>query len=115
MERKAAERRSVPVVNPLGFSTATRTNLAKRLPTLKGKTIGLLDNAKPRADIVLAQVKQYLESKGAICSIYEFKPHLAKPLPKEQVERLAKTGHTKQDIRLAPSSCRRLPDWRSFS
>ncbi len=90
MEKKTVQRRSVPLVNPLGFSTATRSNLAKRLGTLQGKTIGLLDNAKPRADVVLDEVKKYLESKGAICSIYEFKPHLAKPLPKEQIERLAK-------------------------
>ncbi len=90
MENKMVRRRSLPLINPLGFSNATRSNLAKRLGTLKGKTIGLLDNAKPRADVILDEVKKYLESEGAICSIYEFKPHLAKPLPQEQIERLAK-------------------------
>ncbi len=79
----------MPLVNPLGFAGGERHNLAKRLDTLKGKTIGILDNAKPRADVVLEEVKQYLESKGATCSIYEFKPHLAKPLPMEQIRRLA--------------------------
>jgi hypothetical protein len=77
------------VVNPLGFAGGERANLAKRLDTLKGKTIGILDNAKPRADVIVEEVKHYLESKGAVCSIYEFKPHLAKPLPMEQIERLA--------------------------
>jgi hypothetical protein len=84
-----ARRGLVSLTNPLGFSESERGNLAKRLDTLKGKTIGILDNAKPRADVILSVVKQYLESKGAICSISEFKPHLAKPLPEEQIKRLA--------------------------
>jgi hypothetical protein len=79
----------VSLVNPLGFAGGERKNLARRLDTLKGKTIGILDNAKPRADVILEEVKQYLESLGAVCPIYEFKPHLAKPLPTEQIKRLA--------------------------
>ena len=90
MSSVMGQRRSVSLVNPLGFSKGERGNLAKRLDTLNGKTIGILDNAKPRADVILEEVKPSLESKGAICPIYEFKPHLAKPLPEEQIERLAK-------------------------
>lgn len=78
------------ILNPLGLSGSEQSRLAPRLDSLQGKTIGLLDNAKPRADIILEEVKKYLEAKGAICSIYEFKPHLAKPLPQEQIDRLAK-------------------------
>lgn len=79
----------VPLVNPIGFSGAEQFPPAPRLDTLKGKTIGLLDNAKPRADVILEVVKEFLESEGATVSIYEFKPHLAKPLPLEQIDHLA--------------------------
>jgi hypothetical protein len=89
MRSVMAQCRSVSLTSPLGFSEAARGNLARRLDTLRGKTVGLLDNAKPRADVILEEVKQYLESKGALCSIYEFKPHLATPLPEEQIQRLA--------------------------
>jgi hypothetical protein len=78
------------IVNPIGFSGSDQFPLAPRLTTLKGKTIGLLDNAKQKADVILDEIKQFLESKGAVCSIYEFKPHLALPLPPEQIDRLAK-------------------------
>lgn len=88
-EEIAIQRKPVALINPVGFSKAEQVSLAPRLDTLKGKTIGILDNAKPRADVILEEVKQYLESKGAVCSIYEFKPHLAKPMPREQIERLA--------------------------
>ena len=80
----------ISLVNPIGYSGSEHFKPAERLDTLKGKTIGLLDNAKPRADVILDVVKKYLESEGAICSIYEFKPHLAKPLPLKQIEHLAK-------------------------
>jgi hypothetical protein len=89
VDTRLAQRRSSSMVNPLGFAGSERLNLAKRLDTLAGKTIGILDNAKPRADVILEEVKKYLESRGARCSIYEFKPHLAKPLPIEQIQRLA--------------------------
>ncbi|MDR2296218.1 MAG: hypothetical protein LBD95_05415 [Clostridiales Family XIII bacterium] len=78
------------VINPIAPERERDRKPAERLDTLKGKTIGLLDNAKPRADVILRLVKAYLEEQGAVCSIYEFKPHLAKPLPEEQIERLSK-------------------------
>ena len=81
-------RRSTELVNPIALATEEHLSLAPRLESLQGKTIGLLDNAKPRADTILAVVKKFLEEKGAHCTIYEFKPHLAKPLPPESIERL---------------------------
>lgn len=79
----------MPLVNPMALTGAGKFNLARRLDTLEGKTIGVLDNAKPRADVVLEEVKAHLESLGARCTVYEFKPHLAKPLPEDQIKRLA--------------------------
>lgn len=77
------------VLNPVAPAQPKTYSIAPRLNTLSGKTVALLDNAKPRADVILSVVKNFLESKGAVCSIYEFKPHLAKPLPEEQIQRLS--------------------------
>lgn len=78
------------IVNPLGFTAGEHYEPAPRLKTLKGVTIGLLDNAKPRADVILSLAKEFLEAEGANVTIYEFKPQLSKPLPIEQIENLAK-------------------------
>ena len=90
IQDESITRAAVPLINPIAAPANMGAGLAKRLDALKGKTIGLLDNAKPRADVVLEEVKAYLESKGAVCSIYEYKPQLSMPLPQEQIERLAK-------------------------
>ncbi len=89
MTDHVAEEHSIELVNPVAPGAKTTAQPAPRLDSLKGKTIGLLDNAKPRADIVLNVVREFLEAKGASCPIYEFKPHLAKPLPKVQIDHLA--------------------------
>jgi hypothetical protein len=78
----------IDLVSPVAPPTQDRLPLAPRLDTLQGKTIGLLDNAKPRANTVLAVIKEELERRGARCTVQEFKPHLAKPLPPEAIERL---------------------------
>lgn len=85
------ECKSIKVVNPVGTVKKKEIPMAPRLESLDGKVIGFLDNAKQKADVILQVAKEYFESKGAICdTIYEFKPHLAKPLPEEQIKRLAK-------------------------
>ncbi len=87
---KAIRREPVSLVNPIGFAEVQRTEVAKRLDMLQGKTIGLLDNAKTHGEVVLEEIKQYLESKGAICSIFVLKPNRSNPLPRELIERLAR-------------------------
>lgn len=91
MDEIVLESKSVNVVNPVGVPKKKEVPLAPRLESLEGKVIGFLDNAKQKADVLLQVVMEYFESRGAICNtIYEFKPHLAKPLPEEQIMVLAK-------------------------
>lgn len=90
-EAVLVERKPITLTNPISDTKVKEISLAPRLNTLQGKVIGILDNAKPRADVMLEECIKYLEAKGAICStIREFKPHLAKPMPMEQIEKLAK-------------------------
>ena len=53
---------------------------AKRISTLEGATIGLLDISKPRGDVFLDTVQSLLEQKGATVVRY-IKPTFTKPAP----------------------------------
>ncbi len=53
---------------------------APRLPSLDGRTIGLLDISKPRGDLFLDRVQERLEERGAKVKRYA-KPTFAKPAP----------------------------------
>ena len=53
---------------------------ATRLPTLEGRTIGLLDIAKARGDIFLDQLESRLAERGANVIRYA-KPTFTKPAP----------------------------------
>ena len=43
---------------------------APRLPSLDGRTIGLLDISKPRGDLFLDRVQERLEERGANVTRY---------------------------------------------
>jgi len=51
-----------------------------RLATLEGKTVGLLDIAKPRGDVFLDRIQELLETDGASVVRYA-KPTFTKPAP----------------------------------
>jgi hypothetical protein len=53
---------------------------AARLPSLDGKTIGLLDIAKARGDVFLDQLESRLTERGASVIRY-MKPTFTKPAP----------------------------------
>jgi hypothetical protein len=58
---------------------AIRSRVA-RLPSLAGKTIGLLDISKPRGDVFLDRLESMLRARGA--STLRFaKPTFTKPAP----------------------------------
>ncbi len=51
-----------------------------RLASLQGRTVGLLDIAKPRGDVFLDRLAEQLEARGARVRRYR-KPTFAKPAP----------------------------------
>jgi len=63
-----------------------------RLPSLAGRTIGLLDISKARGDVFLAQLEQRLRERGA--HVLRFaKPTFAKPAPIDLRQEIATKCH----------------------
>ena len=52
----------------------------RRLPSLAGKTVGLLDISKPRGDVFLNRLEQLLRERGATTLRFA-KPTFTKPAP----------------------------------
>jgi hypothetical protein len=57
------------LMSPLGARKLVRHPIAPRLPTLAGKTIGLLDNTKKNADILLKATGEILMRDHAVQSV----------------------------------------------
>ncbi len=61
---------------------------APRLPSLDGRTIGLLDISKPRGDVFLDRLEARLASAGAAVKRYR-KPTFTKPAPVDLRQQIA--------------------------
>jgi hypothetical protein len=66
---------------------ATRAPLP-RLPSLDGRTVGLLDISKPRGDLFLDQLEARLRERGAEVRRYR-KPTFTKPAPRDLRQQIA--------------------------
>jgi hypothetical protein len=74
------------VLNPLATSSVKTVEPAERLGDLKEKTIALIDNTKPNADVILDVVREVLAEEGVKGFPYHKKPAAAVP-PPEGIER----------------------------
>ena len=61
--------RSGRLMNPVGLNTAPRDPIAPRLDRLDGKVIGLLDNSKKNADLLLKAIGALLSSEHHVAGI----------------------------------------------
>jgi len=68
------------LVDPTNEHSPRVVTPARRLPSVAGAVIGLLDISKPRGDVFLGRVASHLESAGATVRHYR-KPAFAKPAP----------------------------------
>ena len=67
-------------LDPTGERAPTRRPRAPRLPSLEGRTIGLLDISKPRGDVFLDRLETRLAERGL--GVVRFgKPTFTKPAP----------------------------------
>jgi len=51
------------LLSPLGATSDTVKSLARRRPSLAGLRIGVLDNSKPNADVLLGRVAERLAQR----------------------------------------------------
>jgi len=68
------------VLDPTAERTTGQRERSKRLDTIAGATIGLLDISKPRGAVFLDRIQEHLERDGATVRRYA-KPTFAKPAP----------------------------------
>ena len=80
-----------PMVNPLGTLSIKPIEMAQGLETIKGKTIGLLDNRKSLSDLVINIIKDYLAGLGAKDFVYKLKTDITTPSSPQFIEELTKT------------------------
>lgn len=52
----------ITLINPLSETTTKRSALARRIPTLKGKSIGFIDNIKPNAGLFLRYIEEMIRA-----------------------------------------------------
>lgn len=68
------------LLDPTGERSLAIRERAPRIPSLEGRTIGLLDISKPRGNLFLDRIQQRLEQRGASVKRYA-KPTFAKVAP----------------------------------
>ena len=68
------------VLSPLGATSDTVKPLARRRPSLAGRRIGVLDNSKPNADVLLDRVAERLAERASGATIRRWtKPGASNP------------------------------------
>ena len=76
------KRGKIEILNPLGEQEDLSLKLASRLKSLEGKTIGLLDNLKPNANVIVSRAgKMLAERIPSVKILARSKPEQAIPVP----------------------------------
>ena len=78
-------------VDPTAGGNRTRIALAPRPIDLAGKVVGMIDNTKEQADVILATVAEELRARfGVKDVIIERKEAFSRPASQQQIDALAK-------------------------
>lgn len=87
----ASLERRIRVLDPTSAGKIEKAVLAKRLRTLDGKAVGLLDNSKANSDVFLARVQELLSAQCGVSRFFKFRKETpARGVPKEVMAELAK-------------------------
>ncbi len=71
---------AVTLMDPTSERSVIQRTLTKRLPSLEGCTVGLLDISKPRGNVFLDELERLLQGRGIATKRYR-KPTYTKPAP----------------------------------
>ena len=78
----------IVVHDPRGTRVERSVALAQRPATLAGLRLGVLDNGKEQADVLLGRAAQLLARDGAV-PVFAGKPSFSRVAPDDVIERLA--------------------------
>ena len=80
----------LPFIDPTRGGVTTQLARAPRPMDLAGKTVGLLDNTKEQADIILETIGEALRKKYGVAEvIMRRKGYYSKPAPAELINEMA--------------------------
>ena len=78
-------------IDPTAGGNKSRIALAPRPMDLAGKVVGLIDNTKEQADVILETVADALRQRYGVAKvIIRRKEHFSKPAPQELLNEMAK-------------------------
>ena len=82
---------SFPVFDPTDGPTPKSFSRARRLSSLTGKVVGLLDNGKPNSDRLLHEIQELLRRKAGVTQfVVVRKPSSGRPAPDGMLDDLAR-------------------------
>jgi hypothetical protein len=80
------------LISPVNEATVAESSMAPRLPSLRGKRVGLLDNSKSKAGKMLDTVAAILNVQYGFTDIVRHrKPSASKPAAPEAIAELVRT------------------------
>ncbi len=81
---------TLPFIDPTAGSGKARITPAARPADLAGKTVGLLDNTKEQADVILAALGEALQARYGVAKVViRRKEHYSKPALDTLIEEMA--------------------------
>jgi hypothetical protein len=80
---------SIRLYDPTAQPRAVAARLAPRLPSLQGKRIGILDNGKANADVLMLAVARILQERHGAGEIVKREKPVAGPPKPEVLDALA--------------------------
>ena len=85
-----AELETIQLLDPTAEDVPEENAVARRLDSLSGKTIGLVDNTKRNSDLFLKQVGEELRERyGAADVVYVRKANANTPAPDELLDEVS--------------------------
>jgi hypothetical protein len=82
---------SFPVFDPTEGPVGKAFTPAARLDTLAGKVVGVLDNSKPKSDLLLREIGELLRTEAGVADLIVVrKASASRPASEVQLEDLAR-------------------------
>jgi hypothetical protein len=82
---------SFTIFDPTDGPAVKALTPALRLASLAGKVIGIIDNSKPKSDLLLREVQELLRTEAGVAEfIVVRKPSASRPAPEEQLDELTR-------------------------